>query len=334
MQPRLKYWDEPSPQPDPASVPLPTLRTLAFPNDPPPVFSPTPVLLPRLLPRLLDSISPAPPRPVNAVHPTSLLPFPTLNAVSKTKSTPRIPKDSLNEDNEIVNNEFRPHVLAADRLRCWSSPFAKEHDAEFRKDFPEDVVNKTYAALFASFDPDTQSDYAAGLLRFHQFCDRHEIPERARMPASYFLLAAFIADLVGSVGGGTAWHDVNGAPWEGDHRWVELALCTANKEGTAFKHEEHDPDNLDIGKPFDVAVWALAPTAFSSCRRSCVGQKEDDKDVVLHRRRSHEIDASGLKHGRLVRYPRMKPQSCTRVHWYRPERVCMPVFFFLTVETV
>ncbi|KAK7054045.1 hypothetical protein R3P38DRAFT_3254596 [Favolaschia claudopus] len=260
MQPRLKYWDEPSPQPDSASVPLPTLRTLTFPNDPPPVFSPTPVLLPRLLPRLLhDCISPGPHRTstAKAVHSPSLLPCLALSAVSKTKSTPRIPKDSFNEGNEIVNNEFRPQVLAADRLRCWSSPFAKEHDAEFRKHFPEEVVNKTYAALFASFDPNTQSTYAAGLLRFHQFCDRHEIPERARMPGSYFLLAAFIADLVGSVDGGTvkswmsgikAWHDVNGAPWEGDHRWVELALWTANKEGTAVKHETHDPSPSNISQ--------------------------------------------------------------------------------------
>jgi hypothetical protein len=45
------------------------------------------------------------------------------------------------------------------------------------------------------------------------------------MPASHFLLAAFVAHHVGSVGGGTvkgwlsglkAWHDLNGAKWEGD----------------------------------------------------------------------------------------------------------------------
>ncbi|KAJ6472920.1 hypothetical protein C8R47DRAFT_939328, partial [Mycena vitilis] len=171
----------------------------------------------------------------------------------------------------------RPHVLAADRLRTWTSPFGLEHDAEFRTQMPEDVVNKTYAALFASFAPGSHTNYAAGLLRFHQFGDRHNIPERARMPASHFLLASFISDYVGTVGGGTvkswmsgvkAWHDINGAPWLGDDRWVELARRTANKEGTAFKREQRGPVTiehmialraaLDLTKPFDAAVWAIA----------------------------------------------------------------------------
>ncbi|KAJ7692261.1 hypothetical protein B0H17DRAFT_1200596 [Mycena rosella] len=187
---------------------------------------------------------------------------------------------------QIVNNEFRPHVAALDRLRTWNSPYGLEHNSEFRKQFPEEVVNKTYAALFGSFAPETHSNYVAGLLRFHQFCDLHKISERARMPASHFLLAAFISQHVGTTGGGTvqswmsglkAWHDINGAPWEGKDRWVELARRTANKQGTAFKRAQRGPvtiqhmitlrSSLNLSQPFDAAVWALACAAFWGCRR-------------------------------------------------------------------
>ncbi|KAJ7077208.1 hypothetical protein C8R44DRAFT_896353 [Mycena epipterygia] len=187
---------------------------------------------------------------------------------------------------EIDNNELRPHVAALDRLRTWTSPYGQEHDAKFRASLPADVVNRTYTTIFASFAPETQSNYAAGLLRFHQFCDKHQIPERARMPASHFLLAAFIAEHVGTVGGGTvkswmsgikAWHDVNGAPWEGEDRWVELARRTANKQGTAFKRAQRGPviiahlialrTVLDTSKPFDAAAWSMATAAFWGCRR-------------------------------------------------------------------
>ncbi|KAJ6458898.1 hypothetical protein DFH09DRAFT_891039, partial [Mycena vulgaris] len=187
---------------------------------------------------------------------------------------------------EIANNFLRPHVAALDRLRTWKSPFGMEHDTKVRNLLPEDVVNRTYAALLGAFAVETHSNYAAGLLRFHQFCDMHEIPERDRMPASNFLLAAFIAHHVGSVGGGTvkswmsgikAWHDVNGAPWEGEDRWVELARRTANKQGTAFTRAQRGPVTiehmialksvLNLSLPFDAAVWSLATAAFWGCRR-------------------------------------------------------------------
>jgi hypothetical protein len=74
-----------------------------------------------------------------------------------------------------------------------------------------------------------------------------------------------------------AWHDINGVPWEGDNRWVELARRTANKEGSAFKREQCGPvtmqhlvalrSKLHIHTPFDAATWATACITFWSCRR-------------------------------------------------------------------
>jgi hypothetical protein len=219
--------------------------------------------------------------PATTLETTPALPtFPSTSQPAKAK--PRKPRAGA----EIVNNALRPHVLAEDRLRVWKSPFALEHDAHFRSLVPTEVVNKTYATLLASFAGPTLSNYAAGILRFHQFCDAHSIPEDARMPASHLLLAAFIANHVGKVEGGTvkswmsgvkAWHDINGAPWDGEDRWVELARRTANKEGTAFKRAQRGPVTvqhmialraaLKIGISFDAAVWSIACACFWGCRR-------------------------------------------------------------------
>ncbi|KAJ7207958.1 hypothetical protein GGX14DRAFT_634593 [Mycena pura] len=46
--------------------------------------------------------------------------------------------------NKIENNDLRPHVVAADHLRIWTSPFGQAHDAEFRSKFPDELVNKAY----------------------------------------------------------------------------------------------------------------------------------------------------------------------------------------------
>jgi hypothetical protein len=72
---------------------------------------------------------------------------------------------------EITNNEYRPHVLAHNCLRVWSSPFSIEHQHTFGKQLPADIVNRTYTTLMGSYAPGPHDNYAAGLLRFHQFCN-------------------------------------------------------------------------------------------------------------------------------------------------------------------
>jgi hypothetical protein len=142
---------------------------------------------------------PQPPRRGPSTLNSTLPPTTPDVSTSVTRAKPHKPRKGC----EIDNNDLRPHVLAEDRLRVWKAPFSLDRDAAFRADLPPEVVDKTYAALFSSFAPETYTNYTAGLLRLHQFCDLQEIPERARMPASHFLLAAFIANHVGTVGGGT-----------------------------------------------------------------------------------------------------------------------------------
>ncbi|KAJ6616506.1 hypothetical protein B0H10DRAFT_1799433 [Mycena sp. CBHHK59/15] len=250
---------------------------------------------------------------------------------------------------EIAYNVFRPHVLAEDRLRTWKSPFAVEHDAHFRRSLPAEVVEKTYAALIASFTGPTQSNYVAGILRFHQFCDTHSISEDARMPTSHLLLAAFIANHIGKVGGGTvkswmsgikAWHDVNGAPWLGEDRWVELARRTANKLGTAFKRTQRGPVTaqhmialhaaLNLSLPFDAAVWAIACACFWGCCR--LGELTvpgvDKYNPKLHASRGTSITRirpSSTTPATAVRLPWTKStreQGATMTLTYRDDDLC------------
>ncbi|KAF7319948.1 hypothetical protein MKEN_00778600 [Mycena kentingensis (nom. inval.)] len=229
--------------------------------------------------------------------------------------------------NEIANNELRPHVPAKDRIRLWKTPFAIRADAELRASLPEELVERTYATLHASYAPNSSSSYAAGPLRFNQFCDEFGIPEEDRMPASNILLSAFISHHVGTVSGEAvknwlsglkAWHDTNGAPWNGGERWVQLARRTANKLGSGFKRDQRGPVTLehlqalrtalDLNKPFDAAVWAAATSAFWGCRRLGEvtvpsAQKFDPKYHVTRNATIQRVNPNSDESGTSIRIP-------------------------------
>jgi hypothetical protein len=163
--------------------------------------------------------------------------------------------------------------MALDHIRTWSSPYTRARQNHLLAVLPASEFDKAYAAVIGGLAPKMHENYAAGLLRFHQYCDLHHISEGIRMPTPYFLLTVFIANWIGRVGGGTvklwmsglkAWHDINGVLWQGDNRWVELARRTANKEGMAFKREQRGPvtfqylfalrAKLHLHAPFNAAL--------------------------------------------------------------------------------
>jgi hypothetical protein len=148
------------------------------------------------------------------------------------------------------------------------------------------LIQKIYEGLLNSTVEKTRESYGAGLLRFTQFCDREAISESARMPASAVLLAAFIADAVGTVTGSAIrnwisglqlWHLYNLAEWNGRDQWVPSLKKTAEKQGAIFKRAPRGPITLehlialrrclDLSKPRDAAIWAAALVAFWACRR-------------------------------------------------------------------
>jgi hypothetical protein len=189
-------------------------------------------------------------------------------------------------DRTLVHNPLRPRVPAADRLFSWRTPYGISHDESLLVNLPAELVDSAKMSIIGALAHSTKSTYASGILRFNQFCDRWEISETARMPASYALLCAFIGQHKGSVSGKTirswlsgirAWHLTNHAPWFGDDNWVQMARASANKEGSHHKRVLRAPVSIehltvlrkaiDISSPFHAAVWAVALTTFFGCRR-------------------------------------------------------------------
>src|ERR1700730_18554737 len=126
---------------------------------------------------------------------------------------------------QLDPSPLRPLVPAQDRLRLWHTPygtFAINHLSSF---VPNTTVDRWLEVLAASVEPSTRRNYGTGLLRFTQFCNRHNISETLRMPASELLLALFVAEEgAGHVSGGTIaswpsgvqlWHTFNNAAWAG-----------------------------------------------------------------------------------------------------------------------
>ncbi|KAE9395629.1 DNA breaking-rejoining enzyme, partial [Gymnopus androsaceus JB14] len=151
---------------------------------------------------------------------------------------------------------------------------------------PEEVIKAGNAVMLAGLAPSTMTTYAAGLLRWSQYCDLMKIPEVDRMPASDVLIIGFMGFHMGKVSGGTvknwlaglrAWHELKGATWPADSRRIRFARRGANVEGAAHKRRPRHPITvahlfalrraLNFNTPFHCAIWACALTAFWSCRR-------------------------------------------------------------------
>ncbi|KAJ7457695.1 hypothetical protein FB451DRAFT_1508941, partial [Mycena latifolia] len=188
---------------------------------------------------------------------------------------------------ELAPSQFRPHVPADRRVLLWTSPFSLEvHAALEAAGVSLNLQRRIFEGLLQAQVAETRESYGAGLLRFHQLCDREDIPESARMPADRYLLAAFVADAIGSCTGGCIrnwlsglrlWHLFNDAPWHGDEGWLPALKKSADKGGIVFKRPPRGPvtdehmralrSSLNLDSPFGAAAWAAACSAYRGCRR-------------------------------------------------------------------
>ena len=219
---------------------------------------------------------------------------------------------------KMIASRFRPPVLASHRLRAWSSPFAVRQRQLLELSLPSSLVDGAYRVVHDAIAPSTKSTYAAGLLRFHQFCDAWCVDDEARMPASPALLAAFVGQCSGHYAGGTvrswlsgirAWHLTHNAEWHGDHEWIEKARVTTYKEGTAFKSPLRAPVSddhlfalrrcLNLSLPFHAAVWAVATCTFFGCRRlgETTVKSASSFDPLYHATRSTTAVFRSLNNG-------------------------------------
>jgi hypothetical protein len=200
---------------------------------------------------------------------------------------PSRPRTSHYHNNAISTSSLRPHVLAHDRLFLWKTPFSISSSHRLASFFPVETISRWREVISASVEKQTHENYGAGLLRFTQFCDKFNIHENLRMPASEALLCLFIANQgAGSVSENTIsswlsslkmWHSINGAPWHGGR----ILKCT--KRGVAkltppsSRKPPRDPvslehmlalrQHLDLSNTRDCAIWAAACTAWRGITR-------------------------------------------------------------------
>jgi len=222
--------------------------------------------------------------PFSRFPPASSLPahFSTLSNSSRVPP----PHSRPASDSTANPTPFRPSVPASERLTTWSSPFSLCQRALLDTQLPPALVNKAYEAVQNALAENSKSTYAAGVKKFHSFCDAWSINEEARMPASPTLITAFAAEHCGLNSGNTirtwlsglrSWHILNQAPWHGDDAWVHLARVSANKSGTAHERPPRAPvsvehlytlrRHLNLSIPFHASIWAVALTTFFGCRR-------------------------------------------------------------------
>ncbi|KAI0072239.1 hypothetical protein K474DRAFT_1605519, partial [Panus rudis PR-1116 ss-1] len=132
--------------------------------------------------------------------------------------------------------------------------------------------------------PSTRATYGSGLLLFHEFCDRRQVPEHLRAPAHHSLLEAFVAAMAGAyaattlgnaLAGVRAWHIAHRLPWAVEKSGMRTLMQAAKALAPlSSKRKERPPCTvdyletahrlLDLDSPKDAAVWACATSAFWS----------------------------------------------------------------------
>lgn len=192
----------------------------------------------------------------------------------------------LQKGESVSASRYRPLVLARKRVLLWSSPFYERLLEE--KGSLAHLQVKVERAVLAGLEESTLEQYGVGLKRFAEFCDREGISEDDRVPASEFLLCAFASVAALEVvqrttlntwlAGLRAWHLSQGAPWNlSSSDRMEMIKKAVAKRAPSSKKSLRPPvtvqhlralaSRLDLLNSFDIAVFAVACTAFWSCMR-------------------------------------------------------------------
>jgi hypothetical protein len=141
--------------------------------------------------------------------------------------------------------------------------------------------------MLVSLEEKTRSNYGAGLLRFNQFCDTHDIAEADRCPASEVLISAFIASYAGLrssdcinnwLSGIKWWHVFQGAEWYGGDMLATVKKGVAKLVPDSSRRDKRHPvtiehmhcllHGLDLSNAKDAAVYGASSVAFHGLCRS------------------------------------------------------------------
>lgn len=226
----------------------------------------------------------------NIIPPTANKPYenlhqsPSTSAKSSNATTFPLSTRKPKQGDSVTPNPLRPHVLAKHRIHAWKTPYAIEKRSQATVSLPPKVIDLGEKVMSEALADSSKSSYAAGLLRFNQFCDNLNISEEFRMPACEDLIIGFIGNHMGDVAsvngwlsGLRAWHDLHGAPWPSESRKIRYARAGARKAGSHRRRPIRNPITLahmlalflalDFHIPFHCSIWAIACNAFWGCRR-------------------------------------------------------------------
>jgi hypothetical protein len=186
-------------------------------------------------------------------------------------------------------SQLRPHCLARDRLRIWRPLQARTilDEQGVPTNLSPDDLTRIADVLEHTWAENTRETYGTGLLLFHIFCDKKNLPETQRAPASGLLLSAFTATLTGSYAsksignylyGVRAWHIIHGISWHPNELETQGILKAANAlRPASSKRKPRLPftvdyilalrSQFDLSVPLDAAVFSCLTTTFYSAAR-------------------------------------------------------------------
>ena len=179
---------------------------------------------------------------------------------------------------------LRPHCPAGQRLRLWRPLIPRSSKSPQVSD---DDLKRIEAVIAHAWEPDTHTTYASGLLNYMVFCDKKNIPEADRAPASQLLLMSFISTLAAAYSGSTisnyvcgirAWHLIHGVSWRIDKPELDTMLKAAEKlTPPSSKRKKRRPytidfilairHHLDLSTPMGASVFACLTTCFFATGR-------------------------------------------------------------------
>ncbi|KAF7311173.1 hypothetical protein MKEN_01018500 [Mycena kentingensis (nom. inval.)] len=257
-----------------ASRPSHTSQATAVPNSRPALPYSRPALAAVLTPQLISNTStqnepPTLPDSFAQLRISNVLPasdettrFMDVRAAAITLGLPATKARRPRAGDAIRPSSLRPHVPATHRFLAWQTPAGVAAQSK-RSNIPPRAQALGMAEIASGLCKSTLNSYAAGPLRFTQWCDDNTIPEDERLPADPFLLCCFVASAAGKksvscasnwLNGLALWHHINFLPWHGDDSCVQKVVRSVEKKGAEFK------------RPLR-AYWALSLCSFWGCRR-------------------------------------------------------------------
>ncbi|KAJ3859407.1 hypothetical protein EV359DRAFT_2832, partial [Lentinula novae-zelandiae] len=136
---------------------------------------------------------------------------------------------------------------------------------------PLHILQQAEQITASGLTSQTRSNYAAGLLRWHQFpslcvCQ----PQKCFSQGLSVLMAGSVlgSTIRSWLSGIRAWHILNRAPWPSNSEFITLAHRAANIKGSLHKRPLCNPitlqhllvlhSALNFSTPFHCAIWAIA----------------------------------------------------------------------------